>query len=199
MKYATKNLLAACGFALFLLMFVVAVMVNWSAWAAPRAKFPEPVTSLVVGPHLLLAVSAYRHTGADPRYPDYPVDMLFFCPTLKQFDTMQTAIRPKQHLTYVAEAWDCDDMAQEWRTLSHRWAVENITKDAPIPLAAFVVLGKVESDSFDGRLGFSGYHAFGLVLDAEGVWWYVEPKLGYRQKVLEARYEGSIEAMKIQW
>jgi len=160
----------------------------------PRVKF---ISQKAVSPSLFTAFDAYYSTGSRNFAPDRPTDNIYFFPSHLQLHEMDLAVRPKLHRTYLAEAWDCDDMAWEWRVLCHRWAVENVSKE--LPIAVFVCYAEVDENAFDGRLGFAGHHALGLLADANGVWWYIEPKLGYRVKCQEAKLEDSIRCYKIVW
>lgn len=140
---------------------------------------------------------AYAATGANNAAIDRPTDNTYFFPSRLQLAEMDKAVNAKLHTVYLAEAWDCDDIAWEWRVLCHRWSVENVSKDYPI--AVFVCYADVDENAFDGRLGFSGSHAMGLLCDISGVWWYVEPRLHLKVKVEEAKFEGSIRCRKIVW
>lgn len=165
--------------------------------ALPQAVRYIPPNAVIPG--FWLELGAYFSTGASNHAPDRPTDNGYFCPTPIQIGEMMRGVKPKLHRSYIAEAWDCDDMAWEWRVCCHRWAVENITKGDELPIAVFVCYGEVKAEAFDGRLKMAGLHALGLLCDASGVWWYVEPRLDYLVKVEEARLEGSIICHKIVW
>jgi len=143
--------------------------------------------------------SAYEQTHASPRVSDGPTDMIFFSPSTEQIDVMLAWIKSRQHLQYIPEANDCDDIAFEWRVLAHRWAIENATYGAPVSFCAFIAYVKIYPGAFDGAGKTVGFHALGLVRDSEGVFWWVEPTGPLKVKVLEAYYENTIEAVKIVW
>jgi hypothetical protein len=112
---------------------------------------------------------------------------------------MDKFVRPKQHVIYTDEAWDCDDMAKEWVTLTHLWASHEYLPGAPVSLAAFLCYVQIRAGAFDGRWDVEGKHALGLVCDNTGCWWFVDAQSGMHQKVEEAYFEGTIEVMKILW
>lgn len=181
-----------------LLSFVVAVLMLFGDVLPAAAPKVKPLT--VVGAQWTTAmIEAYEATGAGPFSPDTPTDGLYFYPTHAQLAKMDKVVFPKMHREYIDEAWDCDDMAFEWRVLTHRWAVENITGKAPIALATFVAYVEIHSGAFDGHWKSEGRHALGLLCDSESVWWYVEPRTGLHVKVEEAKFEGTIECYKIVW
>ena len=149
---------------------------------------------------MTVAESAYTQTHSSPLAPDGPTDAIFFSPSTEQIDAMLAWVKPKQHLRYIPESWDCDDVMLEWIVLARRWAIENATYGAPVAFAAFGAYVKIFPGAFDGRAGPSGgYHALGLIRDSDGVCWWIEPTGPWKVKVLEAYYEQTIEAVKIIW
>jgi hypothetical protein len=186
-----------------LIIWLLCLLFAWLLVGCSTPVLPHPYVGYIprraVSISLFMEFDAYASTGALPNSPDRPTDNIYFCPTQVQLREMDLAVNPLLHRTYIAEAWDCDDMAWEWRVLCHRWAVEKVTKGRELPIAVFVCYAEVKSEAFDGRLGFAGHHALGLLCDSSGVWWYVEPKLGYHVKCAEAKFEGSIRCYKIVW
>lgn len=187
-----------------LLRIYLACAVLASVWflAAPfptDAKSPKPSAPIQItaSSGRLLAFLAYTQTGASPFAPDTPTDSAYVCLSAEQLNAMDKAVRPKLHLKYIDEAHDCDDMSFEWRVLCHRWAIDNLTHDLPLSLAAFVCYVKIHPEAFDGRFGGEGRHALGLICDDRGVWHFVDVQSGMHVKAEEALYEGSIEAFKI--
>lgn len=164
----------------------------------PAQPISKPIV-LKAHPWQAVAESAYRQTHSSPAVPDGPTDMIFFHPDAKQIDEMLKWVYLRQHLAYIPESWDCDEIALEWRILTRRWAIDNATFRAPVALSTFVVYIRVEAGAFDGEFKDSGFHALGLLCDSEGTWWFVEPRGPFKVRVLEAYYEGNIQTMKIAW
>lgn len=163
-------------------------------------KAASKVIHLVAHDCLTVLAAGYAQTGVKPpvQEPGY-VDGVYIYPTYDLLTMMDAYVRPRQHFGYVAEAWDCDDMAKEWCILTHIWWTEVTKGKAPVALASFVVYVQVERTAFDGRLGIAGGHALGLICANDGVWWYVEPATGWHVKAQEALFEGSITAEQIIW
>lgn len=169
--------------------------------SAPRMPKPGqtvriPVTAARWQP---LFLSAYATTSASPFEPDDTADELYFLPSHAQLARMDKWVRPRQHRVYIPEANDCDDIAWEWKVLTHRWAVEKLTGRAPLSIATFVAYVEIYEGAFDGRWSGEGLHALGLLCDDHGVWWYHEPSWGWHVKVEEAKFEGTIRCVKILW
>lgn len=168
---------------------------------------PRPIVNAVSAPLRVMvgypwdavAFAVYEQTGLTPVLGDGPVDSLFYCPTHAELSDMDRYIRPKQHLDYVENSNDCDDLAKEWCVLSHTWSVKNITRDAPLSLAAVVCYVRIHDGAFDGRWRSEGLHALGLIVDSDGVCWYVDAQTLWHVKVEEAKFEDTIEAFWIVW
>ena len=142
----------------------------------------------------------YFQTGLTP--PDNEpglVDAAYVCPTPELLDSMDSYVRPLLHTDYVAEAWDCDDIAKEWCILTHRWWVDTTKGRVPVALATFIAYVEIEAGAFDGRFHMTGGHALGLLCDSQGVWWFVEPVKGWHVKAQEALFEGNIVTDQIVW
>lgn len=180
-------------------LLLAALLCGCSSIPVPPDPMLRHIPPQAIVPAVFMDFGAFYSTGAKNHTPDRPTDNVYFCPTPLQIREMDKAVSQKLHTVYVAEAWDCDDIAWEWRVLCHRWAVENVTKGEQLPIAAFICYAEVKREAFDGRLGFEGHHALGLLCDSSGVWWYVEPSYRLRVKVEEAKFEGSIRCYKIVW
>lgn len=164
-----------------------------------HAQSPEPVQLFAHSAYEIMA-EGYAQTGLKPptKEPGY-VDAVYVLLPRELINEMDFAVTPKQHLNFVSEANDCDDIAKEWCVLTHLWWLEFSQGKAPVALSTFVVYVDIEAGAFDGRFMFTGGHALGLLCDAEGVWWFVEPRAHWAVKAQEAIFEGNITTRQIIW
>ena len=170
--------------------------------ALPEAKVEPPEKAeiqIIAASWQTIYLRAYLATRATPNLTDSPVDGIFWCPTFEQLNLMDRYVRPRQHTEYVGEAWDCDDMAKEWETLTHLWASQEYLPGAEVALATFLCYVEIRAGAFDGRWSDEGKHALGLVCDNTGCWWFVDAQTNMHQKVEEAYFEGTIAVMRIVW
>ena len=158
-----------------------------------------PTVKITIAPWQVIYFRAYAATRATPNFNEGPVDGVFWCPTFEQLTKMDKFVRPKQHTKYTDEAWDCDDMAKEWTTLTHLWASHEYLPGAPVSLATFLCYVEIRAGAFNGRWTAEGKHALGLVCDADGEWWFVDTQSGMHQLVEEAYFEDTITVMRIVW
>ena len=186
----------------YLFVLVASLLIGQFFRAFPQGPAPAPAPAprtVVPAVHVLpLYISAYHQTGADPGSPDSPTSLFYFRPPASYIDRIQAFVQPLQHTDYIPEAWDCKSMAQEWSVLAQRWAVW-ATGGAPVRLAVWVTHVVIYPGAFDGRYLNQGGHALILLIDSDGVGWFIDAQSGWRVKAEEAYYEGWIEARKIQW
>lgn len=162
---------------------------------APKQK----TITIAAAPWQIIYFRAYSATRATPNLNEGPVDGIFWCPTFEQLTKMDKFVRPKQHTKYTSEAWDCDDMAKEWETLTHLWASHEFLPGVQASLATFLCYVEIRAGAFDGRWMLEGKHALGLLCDNTGCWWFVDAQSGMHQKVEEAFFDDTITVMRIVW
>lgn len=180
----------------FLALFPLLALLTGCMTPSPR---PAQVIDLQARDVYDITIHGFIQTNCKPPGIDVLVDDPYVCPTKDMIRWMDKFVQKRQHLKYAEESWDCDDIAKEWVHLTHLWWLEETSGKIPAALATFLVYTQIETGAFDGRWEGNGAHAMGLLCDADGVWWFVEPRRHWRVKAVEAYVEGTITTDLIVW
>lgn len=159
----------------------------------------QPVNFLYQG--LIHSVRQQLFPGFPSSVKDGPEDDLYFSLSQGQIDDLLRFYTDRRELlSYVEEAWDCDDMAREFLHLSRVWNRRRFGGIPRVPAvgSAYVRL-QGPYDLFPHSPVAFGYHVVNVILRDDGQWLFFEPQTG-RVLAIEGpvRYEESIEVLKLQ-
>lgn len=160
------------------------------------AAKPPPVVaqeSAKSAPALWLALSARSTFRSDVRAED----SFYVCPTTAQVPELIKFCEKARTKKYVPDAWDCDDLAREYRVNAAKWSV-GVWPGVPAALAVGTAI--VRLDGVVHELGIpsaKGLHAMIVLCRADGVWILIEPTTAKWVKAEEAFYEGNVEFLSI--
>lgn len=129
-----------------------------------------------------------------------PEDGSYFSLTAAQVTNLMTFCWARREaFPYIADAWDCDDIAREFHHQARIWGVR-LTGGAPIAPAvgmAYVKLCGVYP-LFPNHPDATGvYHVLNVILRNDGRWFFYEPQSGLMCPIEGPIYEGTIEVLKI--
>lgn len=130
-------------------------------------------------------------------------DSRYFCPTDSEITELLAFYNwRREDLRYISEAWDCDNMAREFKHWADVWAVHHYRHSA-VAVAVGMVYVRLEGDVSDlfpsagHELISTAYHVLGAILREDGQWLFFEPQTGRLVPVEGPLYEGSVTVLKI--
>jgi hypothetical protein len=160
----------------------------------PKQSIPDPV--LPFGP---AQVSLARHASTMAQKLDFLggriilVDSLYICPTLDLLPSLLTTCEAMRTKGYVANAWDCDNIAAEFSLSAARWSVATYGRGCP----AGIAMGEAYVHIYGPVEGLEDYppcfHVINIACLADGQLIFIEPTSGRWVNVESAIYEGIIE------
>lgn len=151
-------------------------------------------------PEVAIAVTGNRlvHDAVDTFHSDARgVDEVYVCPVPSQVPALIAYCEKMRTKRYVANAFDCDDIAKEWSVNAARWS-NDTWPGLNAAIAAGIVWVRVEG-TVDGIGKYPrGLHAMNVLRLATGQWIFIEPSSGRWVNVEGAIYEGTIEVFNVE-
>lgn len=161
---------------------------------------PQDMPGVVFSPGLVRSMKCLLWSEAEEDIKSGPVDYAYFSLTKDQIEDLFSFVKARrEHIPYIAEAWDCDDFALEFHYLARLWAVRS-TRGVQIAPAVGMAFVKLDGPYpfFEGEPYVMGvYHVINVILRNDGQWFFVEPQNGRILPIEGSIYEGAIEVIKI--
>lgn len=127
------------------------------------------------------------------------VDQQYLSLTESQIKDMMAYCARNRTRLYLDEAFDCDDIAREYRVLAERWMLMRFGNPPPPASLAMAQLFVEVEGYVDGV--FTYPHALHVVIAVrrvDGVWFVIEPGVDKRGELLRAIYEGTISVFRVE-
>jgi len=182
---------------------IFALVCFWLAARISISPHPEPA------PLPALHLFGYRDTVEDIRkllWPGMPLNL-----TSGPEDAVYGALDPgdlpalfaywkahRESLSFLAEAWDCDDFAREFLLLSRAWGAHEWAIPAAVMVGAAYVHLNGDYPLFPGSTDVRANHVLNVLRCSDGNWYFFEPQTSLMIPIEAPLYEGVIEVLKIQ-
>jgi hypothetical protein len=183
----------------YLLAFLSALLFFGTA---PSAK-KETHRPAVVNALELRDLIAFNLDWLSVRLTEVPEDSVYLVPGQEDIDSLIKMFkRRREWNSYVAEQWDCDDIAREFLHYSRVWNRYNYpnVRAAITVGAAYVRLEGDRSEMFPTNKGQQrpAFHVTNVILRSDGQWFFYEPQTDRLFPVEGMLFEGTIEILRVQ-